>query len=191
MRREVVLVLTAALLSGCGGEVAAHGTTTSKELAVFTDQGAVPGPACDPARDGFRSCLRGRRKSHPTIERRSGSRWVQFAGPLKPTSLDNEWFIKGLSPDRRTLLAEWLFACDGRVVVFLPLDGGKPRIVTGQWNWTTAPRSYALGWTQDGMAKVSVYSAWRDRSGTTHRAGVYLFDPQDSVRAAPIRAGEC
>src|SRR6266540_2038968 len=190
MRREVVLVLTAALLSGCGGKVVASRHTTPAEQA---GKRAVRRPSCEPAGGGFRTCHFSLRNWDPMIQRRVGSRWSRLAGPLSPAAPDNEWSVEGVSPDGRTLLAEWLFSCDGSVVVFVPLDGGRPRIVTGQRDWTKAPRSRALGWTGEGKAKARVYNAWRDRSGRAHRAGVYLFDPGHPARAArtPSPAGGC
>jgi hypothetical protein len=77
------------------------------------------------------------------------------------------WGRVWLSPDRQTLLAEWEFPCDSAVAVFVPAQGGTPRVVTGQRDWRKAPISRPLGWTHHGKARVRVFG----------KPGVQLIDP--------------
>jgi hypothetical protein len=96
-----------------------------------------------------------------------------------------------LSPDRRTLLAEWLYPCDGHIAVFVPATGGKPRIVTGEADWRKAPPTYPLGWTPSGKARVRLLGAWRGISATKHQP-VLLFDPKaPTTDAHPAPRGGC
>jgi hypothetical protein len=93
---------------------------------------------------------------------------------------DAAWGRVWLSPDSRTLLAEWLFPCDSAVAVFVPLGGGTPRVVTGQLDWRKAPISRPLGWTHDGKARVRVFG----------ERGVQLIDPR-SVRPLQVKRTSC
>jgi hypothetical protein len=114
---------------------------------------------------------------HPTIERRAGSSWVVVTGPLPHPDPTAVWGQVWLSPDRRTLLAEWQFPCDSAVAVFVPARGGKAWLVTGQADWRKAPISRPLGWTPDGKARVRVFG----------KRGVQLIDPHavEGIRAKP------
>jgi hypothetical protein len=85
-----------------------------------------------------------------------------------------------LSPDARTLLAEWDFPCDSSVAVFVPFDGGAPRVSTGQRDWRKAPISRPLGWTRDGKARVQILG----------KRGVQLIDPH-AVRRVHVKATSC
>ena len=88
------------------------------------------------------------------------------------------WGAVWISPDRRTLLAEWEYPCDSAAAVFVPANGGKPRLVTGERDWRKAPIAHALGWTSDGKARVKLFTRWRTRTGAVHPPGVYVFDPR-------------
>jgi hypothetical protein len=116
----------------------------------------------------------------PTIEHWTGSRWTVLTGPLPHADPDASWREVSLSPDGRTLLADWSYPCDSAAVVFVPVEGGKPRLVTGENDWRKAPQAQAIGWTREGKARVRIYTAWRGHrpplSGRT-----YLFDPDAPV----------
>jgi hypothetical protein len=69
--------------------------------------------------------------------------------------------------------------------VFLPADGGKPRVVTGERDWRKAVASMPLGWTRDGLARVQLLQRWGARP-----KGVYLFDPaKPAPKAAKLATG--
>ncbi len=113
-----------------------------------------------------------------------------MTGPLKPNFMDTQWGPKvWLSPDRHTLLAEWEFACDGHLAVFVPAKGGTPRIVTGERNWQNAVPSVPLGWTQAGLARVEMLRRWGPQA--SRAAGVYLFDPAKGVPKPSQRERGC
>ena len=103
-----------------------------------------------------------------------------MARPLRPTEPSAEWNGLSLSPDGKTLLAEWAYPCDSAAVVFVPAAGGPVRVATGERDWRKAPSARALGWTRGGKARVRTYAPWRGRP-----PGVYLIDP-----AVPAPAGK-
>jgi hypothetical protein len=170
--RRLALVLLVAFSAGCGGSRPVDRQATDQRQAR-----APESRACAAAAPGFRACAYSSAgKPHPTIERQTGSTWTVVTGPLKPADPTTEWGAKvWLSPDAQTLLAEWEYACDGRIAVFVSARNGKPRIVTGEQDWRMAVPSEPLGWTRDGKARVRVYDAWGTHG--THPAGIYLFDP--------------
>lgn len=115
------------------------------------------------------------------------SGWTLVTGPLKPPAIDAMWDRVWVSPDRRTLLAEWTYPCDSGAVVFVSARGGTPRVVTGESDWRKAPVSRGLGWTADGKARVHVFRRWHG-----HEAGIYLFNPHAPARdARPVTQPGC
>ena len=139
-------------------------------------------PVCDQVR------LRGIRviaSVRATIEVREGSGWRVVAreprGSLGRRNIGGQWGDVWVSPDGRTLLAEWLEECDTHYAFFVPAAGGRPRPVTGERNWRTSPPSLARGWASDGRARVWVLAG----GGCSHRArvkaGRYLVDPHRGV----------
>src|SRR5439155_15407944 len=100
------------------------------------------------------------RPQDSSIERRVGLKWELVSGPVNHSDPLSEWGAAFLSPDGRTVLAEWEYPCDGRVSFFIPTSGGTPRAVTGEHDWRAAPGSDVLGWTADGKAPVRVYGRW-------------------------------
>jgi len=174
--RTALLLLLATLAAGCGaGKPAARATTQPSSERV-----------CEAAQaPGFRTCLRPTPPSEPTIERRTDSGWKVIARSLKPDEPSARWYDVSLSPDRKTLVADWGYPCDSAVVVFVPASGGRPRLVTGGTDWRHAPVTRSLGWMPGGKARVRVY---RD----VHRSRIVLFDPRVRPRAPrPVRPTGC
>jgi hypothetical protein len=168
-RLSLVVVVVVFAVAGCG-----------------TTEQAAP-PAKKPSRTctaagipGFRTCRHLPYPTQPTIERQTPSGWKVVARPLRPTEPSAEWNSLLLSPDGKTLLAEWAYPCDSAAVVFVPAAGGRVRVATGERDWRQAPSARALGWTRAGKARVRTYSRWRGRP-----PGIYLIDP-----AAPPAAGK-
>jgi hypothetical protein len=126
----------------------------------------------------FRTCESRKIPSNPTIERWTGARWKVVTGPMKPSESSAQWGEVTRSPDGKTLLAEWQYPCDSAAVVFIPIDHGPPRIVTGEQDWRKAPIAHALGWTRSGKARVRIYTSWRGRRITPFRPRTFLFDPR-------------
>ena len=85
------------------------------------------------------------------------------------------WRALFLSPDRKTLLAQWSGECEIPTAFFLPAGGGRLRTVTGE-PYADAPESLARGWSRDGRAEVEL---WEGLCGkAADRPGVYLIDPE-------------
>lgn len=141
---------------------------------------------------GFRTCVGATIPVNPTIERWTGSGWKVVTGPLPHADPTASWREVSLSPDSRTLLADWAYPCDSAAVVFVPAEGGKPRLVTGDRDWRKAPQAHALGWTRDGKARVALYTTWRGhRIGPLHPRR-FLFDPDaPAADAHPVPLRGC
>ena len=166
---RVLALVFAVALSGCG----------STERAAAPPRNGDPSRSCEPARaPKFRTCESVKIPSNPTIERWTGSRWTVLTGSLKPTETTAMWGEVSRSPDGKTLLAEWMYPCDSAAVVFVPVDTGEPRLVTGERDWRKAPVARALGWTPDGKARVRIYRSWRGHRITPTHPRTFLFDPR-------------
>ena len=196
----VVALAAAAIATGCGGadEVGSGEAPKPAAAATATTTAATPAARrkakpkvetrCERARAaGYRLCERSRgiRQLRATIEVRDGDGWrVVAREPQGAFRHGKEWGAWGevwLSPDGRTLLAEWLSECDGHYAFFAPADGGVARPVTGERNWRRSPPSVPHGWAADGRARVSVFGV--DCGGTHDHAkpGRYLIDPRTGV----------
>jgi hypothetical protein len=70
---------------------------------------------------------------------------------------------------------------------FVAPTGGVARSVSGPYTWNDPPEnSYALGWTRDGRAIVSIPAA--PGCGGTDRAGVFLISPSgEAEKVASLR----
>jgi hypothetical protein len=167
------------LVAGCGGT----GQVSKHQRPAKT---SASRPHVAP---GFRTAFEDR----PTIDRLVDSKWVVVTGPLKPRDAGAQWGPDvWLSPDRKTLLAEWFFPCDGSVAVFVPLDGGRPRVVTGESDWRKAPISRPLGWTYDGKARVQIYESWRGYKVNPRHPRIFIFNPRAPVPDAhPVPQRGC
>jgi hypothetical protein len=156
------------VLAGCG---------SSQHAASLARRDVSQNRTCGATKArGFRTCIGDPSPLRSTIERWNGSSWDVVTGPLPHADPDARWGEVFLSPDRRTLLADWRYPCDSGAVLFLPVEEGQPRTVTGEKDWRKAPQAQALGWTREGKARVRIYTVWRGHhpppSGWT-----YLFDP--------------
>jgi hypothetical protein len=158
------------LAAGCGGTQHVGSRTRPAQVRK----------TCMRATPAFRTCVLVGPPLRPTIERMTAAGWAVVTGPLKHPDPDAQWGRVWLSPDSRTVLAEWDFPCDSAVGVFVPLRGGTPRVVTGQLDWRKAPISRPLGWTRDGRARVKVFG----------RRGVQLVDPR-SLRRLRAKRTSC
>jgi hypothetical protein len=64
------------------------------------------------------------------------------------------WAWAAVSPDGKTLLAQWSAECEVPIAFFVDAKGGRPTAVSGEGDWARSPESVALGWTRDGRALV-------------------------------------
>jgi hypothetical protein len=174
VRRLSCIALTL-IVAGCG--------TTEQAAAPAKKSSRTCAPASVP---GFRICRHLPSPTQPTIERRTPSGWKVVALPLTPIEPSAEWDSLSLSPDGKTLLAEWAYPCDSAAVVFIPAAGGRVRVATGERDWRKAPSARALGWTPAGKARIRTYSRWRGRP-----PGIYVIDPETLTRAGKpsVRSG--
>jgi hypothetical protein len=199
--RWLVVAVVAVLAAGCGSDVktaddtiraemAKAQTTCAKGINCAAPPEPESGRKCDLVGMGyrgrdFRTCWGpNARHPNPTIERRTPSGWELVTGPLKPFDMSAQWGAVWVSPDHRTLVADWQYPCDSSVVVFVPAGGGKPRLVTGESDWRKAPVARSLGWRRDGKARVRLYTAWQGHQVDPRNPSVFLFDPDLPARDA-------
>ena len=190
--RLSLLSLLAAALSGCGTE-----TSTSEPA---DDTGPRPRGETPPApryapgecqRVGrsdtglLRLCFAPRSAgAHGEfiVEADGTARTVPIAPPgPTPTASDagkaGHWAWAALSPDRKTILAQWSAECEVPITFLVDAGGGTPTAVTGEADWASSPVSVALGWTTDNRALVFLPKGPACGSGAGE-AGVYLYsDP--------------
>jgi hypothetical protein len=168
VRRSAALVF-ALVLAGCGG-----GSKTAVRSPVPSDCTRVG--AHDETT--YYLCWKPTRDNHGRFLMRTGDEQralaVELPGRPTATPLVGHWRNARLSPDGKTLLAQWSGECEGKIAYFVPAEGGKARPVTGRNEW-----SEALGWTDDGLARVRLSNG---ACGTTmHKPGVFLIDPETRV----------
>jgi hypothetical protein len=181
-----VSVALAVVAAGCGSS----GTSSVAQPPTVAQQPPPPAPVvqkkkkqpqqnCTRSRraEGFRMCA-------GTIERRVQGHWKVVVGiPQGGRSraagswvLNGSWRAVWLSPDGKTLLAQWSAECETRYAFFAPASGGRSRTVTGELNYRKAPESQALGWAEDGRARVFVIGE-TGCGGREWQTGEYLIDP--------------
>jgi hypothetical protein len=106
-----------------------------------------------------------------------GHRFVRNGEPISiddpPGARIGHWAKAFLSPDGKTLLAQWSAECEVPLAFFVPVRGGVPTAVTGEDDWADAPTSVADGWTSDGRAIVELPEG--PCGNSANRAGVYLI----------------
>jgi hypothetical protein len=104
----------------------------------------------------------------------------------KAISPEGHWRKLFLSPDGKTLLAEWSGECEIQTAYFISTGGGTPRAVTDYSRESAT--SVALGWRGSrALVRLPVGEASR------RKPGVYLVDPstlaKTLVRPLPRRYG--
>jgi hypothetical protein len=187
----VVLVLAA---GGCGGDSpspaarSAQPVVTTEPEPTTTVVETVTAPDPDKGchaigRSGYRYCerLKNGWQIAMTLQVRRSGEWEIIA--REPAGAFGRhgshywgiWSKVKLSPDGKTLLATWSAECDGAYAFFIPAAGGKPRLVTGKFDWSSSPMSNGIGWAPDGRARVEVFGEGCGGSGWT--PGTYLIDP--------------
>jgi hypothetical protein len=163
--RSTVLVL-ALVLAGCGGgpNTAARSPVPPDCTRVGAHEETTYYLCWKPTRDNHGRFLTGTGDEQRTLA-------VELPARPAGTPLVGHWRNARLSPDGKTLLAQWSGECEAQIAYFIPAEGGEARPVTGRSEW-----SEALGWTDDGVARVRLANG---ACGTTmHKPGVYLIDPE-------------
>jgi hypothetical protein len=139
--RRLGVVLAALALAGCGG--------TDEQAATTAQQ---PQPKPDPVPLFY------------PVARGSVPGWLEKVKPLKGLG---RWHNAMLSPDGKTLLAQWTAECEIPVAFFVPVDTRKPRPVA-----PTRYETVAVGWDDDGRA--GVFFNGGACGGGPERPGLYL-----------------
>jgi hypothetical protein len=102
---------------------------------------------------------------------------VSPPGPT-PTATDagkvGHWIWAAVSPDEKSLLAQWSGECEVPLAFLVDLANGTPTPVTGESDWAGSPMSVALGWTTDGRAVVFLPRGGSCGDGASP-PGVYLY----------------
>jgi len=159
-------LLGAVVLAGCGGERTVTATVT---VAL---RGA-PAHACSSISESPILLCELRTRSFTTaffVRRRA--RLLPLTVLRPPRARVGHWATAYLSPDRKTLLAQWSAECEVPIAFFVSARGGVPRAVSGERDWFDAPTSIARGWTSDGRAIVEFPQGVC--SGSADRPGLYL-----------------
>lgn len=105
----------------------------------------------------------------PSLPRRVLAR-PPFPAPAPGIGPVGHWQSALLSPDGRTVLAQWSAECEIPIAFLIPVAGGKPRPVAGTLR--DQPESIALGWSPEGLAVVFLPSLACGRS--YGGPGIYL-----------------
>jgi hypothetical protein len=161
--------------------------------ACSKEKQGIPAQSADAASAGLRDCrtaghdargvlllcqLRGRDQHGAfVVNDGSGRRVLPIGSPgatatAADAGLVGHWDWATLSPDGSTFLAQWSAECEIPIAFFVPAEGGRPRVVTGEDDWATSPSSVALGWTTDGRAIVLFPEA--NPCGSVASPGLYL-----------------
>ena len=202
----VAALAVTALLSGCGTAAppAEQGVAGSTEETKTTQAAPRNSAKRRPVESrckatkapGFRVCeyvrKRDGRSVRATIERKKGNSWLIITreprGAFRGGKEWGAWVTARLSPDRRTLLAEWMSECDMHHSFLVDAGGGAPRVVTGGRNWRAAPPSLPQEWSADGRARVLVLSGGGCSAASRVGPGQYLVSPdgQDLAYVGPL-----
>jgi hypothetical protein len=172
VRRSSLLALL--LLAGCGGS----GTSV-----VTVTRAAAPTPSCSTVSDSaIRLCERPTAREYTTaFYVRRGERLAALPITDPPRAKAGHWVTAYLSPDHKTLLAQWSAECEVPIAFFVAARGGVPRSLSAG-----DQSSIAHGWTADGRAIVDFPSG--PCSGTASRPGLYLVSLDGTRRLiAPAR----
>ena len=157
MKRLVLLGVL--LLAGCGASPTSVVTVTTP---------VAPSRSCSKVSDLIVLCERPAAQGYTTaFYVRRGERLSALHIGKPPGSKFGHWVTAFLSPDRKTLLAQWSAECEVPIAYFVPARGGVPRALTEEND-----ESLAHGWTSDGRAIVEFPHG--PCGGGASRPGLYL-----------------
>lgn len=131
--------------------------------------------------EALRLCFQPNANDHGRFVLASGTTARELAvsppGPT-PTATDagkvGHWAWAAVSPDEKTLLAQWSAECEVPLAFLVDLADGVPAPVTGESDWAESPESLALGWTTDGRAIAFLPHGPACGTGV-ERPGIYLY----------------
>jgi hypothetical protein len=93
---------------------------------------------------------------------------------VEPPDQVGHWAWARLSPDGRTILAQWSAECEVPVAYFVPASGGRPREAAPAYS------SVAVRWTRDGRAVVEVVESECGTEST--KPGFYVVEPDGGIQ---------
>lgn len=131
--------------------------------------------------EAVRLCFEPNANDHGRFVLASGTTARELAvsppGPT-PTASDagkaGHWAWAAVSPDEKTLLAQWSGECEVPLAFLVDLANGIPTPVTGESDWAQSPMSVVFGWTTDGRAIVFLPQGGGCGGGASP-PGVYLY----------------
>ena len=173
--RSLLIALTA-LVAGCadGNDSTSAGPRPAAAVPV-SHRCALMEPG---ANDRFLLCRQTKPRDRGSFAFR-GRGTIPIAYPYEAES--GHWSGGFLSPDGRTLLAQWTAECEVPFAFFVPARGGTPRLVTGEGSVERARPSIAHGWTRSGEAIVEILAGCSEARPGEH-VEVWLISQDGSKR---------
>jgi hypothetical protein len=172
--KALPLLLAMLLLAGCGGSGASVVTVT---------RAAAPGRSCAKVTDSMLLCERPKTREYTTsfFVRGADGRLSSLPVENPPREPAGHWVTAYLSPDGKTLLAQWSGECETPSAYFVAAVGGTPRALADRGD-----ESLAHGWTGDGRAIVEFPKGVC--GGTAGPPGLYLVSLDGARRLlAPLQ----
>jgi hypothetical protein len=171
------LVVLAGGLVGCG---ASEREATTRAPSPPVDRGKCQRIGTFQG-EALRLCFEPNANDHGRFVLASGTTARELAvsrpGPT-PTAAEagkaGHWSWAAVSPDEKTLLAQWSGECEVPLAFLVDLAKGAPTPVTGESDWAESPISVALGWTTDNRAIVFLPKGGSCGDGASP-PGVYLY----------------
>jgi hypothetical protein len=156
--RYRLLLVAVLVLSGCG----------DTKVVQVTKTVSAPPRTCERIGDsGLVLCEHLTPRTGTAFYRWNRGRLSAFPVVRPPGSKVGHWVTAFLSPDRKTLLAQWSAECEVPIAYFIALKTGETRAVA-----RGNPESVAHGWAGDGRAIVEFPNGLCGRG--TKRPGLYL-----------------
>jgi hypothetical protein len=183
-RRELAALVTfVALAAGCGSSdddaAPAAPAAAATVTVVVSDWTAGD---CDPAgrHEGaiYRVCYSSPGERGLDVLSGGDVEAVPVEDP--PGAKVGHWRWAALSPDGETFVATWSAECEIPIAFTFPARGGRPEPVTDEQDWTEAPESEALGWTNDGEPIVRLLKGACGKSAD--EPGTYVYADGDGRR---------
>jgi hypothetical protein len=178
-------LLFAAGLGACSGD-----EQESRSVTEQTANNPLPASAkdrgdCQTAGEAgaerLHLCFKPNADDHGRFFLESGSSERQLAvSPPGPTpsagaaGLVGHWAWAALSPNGKTILAQWSAECEVPIAFLVDIRVGNPRPITGEKDWAKAPVSVALGWTTDGRA-IAFLPKGPACGNAANVSGLYLY----------------
>ena len=171
--RWLLAVPLVAVVAACGGRQESQPAAVPTTCVEGINCGGTPKTYrhCTSVVNGVRACTAFPESgvARSRIERRTASGWVTVLRSTEATA--HGWWRRVLpSPDGETLLGQWSGDCEIQTTYMIRV-GGQPRPIFSE------AESFALGWSNDGRARVQVPIAAKDTRGDV-RAGIYRVQPR-------------